>query len=223
MKIKDLPVYDRPRERLIHFGVEALSNEELLSLLLKTGSRDESAKALAIRVLNTASSLEKLKEVTYEELSQIKGIGDSKACTLLASIELGRRVNTKPIIREQFTNPEVVFNYYKNIIGDKNQEHFCCVYLDNKKRIIRDKTIFIGTLNFSPVHPREIFKEAYILSASSIICVHNHPSDNVNPSKEDIITTKRLIEVGKILGIPIIDHIIIGYTKYYSLLEQGDI
>lgn len=223
MKIKDLPVYDRPRERLIHFGVEALSNEELLSLLLKTGSRDESAKALAIRVLNTASSLEKLKEVTYEELSQIKGIGDSKACTLLASIELGRRVNTKPIIREQFTNPAVVFNYYKNIIGDKNQEHFCCVYLDNKKRIIRDKTIFIGTLNFSPVHPREIFKEAYILSASSIICVHNHPSDNVNPSKEDIITTKRLIEVGKILGIPIIDHIIIGYTKYYSLLEQGDI
>ena len=124
MKIKDLPVYDRPRERLIHFGVEALSNEELLSLLLKTGSRDESAKALAIRVLKTASSLEKLKEVTYEELSQIKGIGDSKACTLLASIELGKRVNTKPIIREQFTNPEVVFNYYKNIIGDKNQEHF---------------------------------------------------------------------------------------------------
>ena len=223
MKIKDMPVLDRPRERMLNTGVNVLSNEELLSILLKSGNKNVNVKELSLMLLKEVGDITNLKDLSYEKLKNIKGIGIAKASTILAAIELGKRVNTKPIIREQFNNPEVIFNYYRYIIGDKKQEHFCCVYLDNQKRIIKDKIVFIGTLNYSPIHPREIFKEAYLLSASSIICIHNHPSGNVFPSKEDIMTTKRLMEIGKLLGIPIVDHIIIGSDKYYSLLEQGEI
>ena len=118
---------------------------------------------------------------------------------------------------------DVIYSYFCNLLVDKKQEYFYCVYVDTKNNYIDKKCLFIGTINSSVVHPREVFKEAYLLSASGIICIHNHPSNNVNPSKEDIITTKRLIEVGNLLGIPVIDHIIIGSSNYYSLFEHGDI
>ena len=223
VKIKDIPVLDRPRERMINHGVNYLSNEEILSILLKSGNKNSNVKELSLSLLKEVGDITKLKDLSYEQLKKIKGIGSAKASTILAAIELSKRINIKPLIREQLTTPEVVFNYYKHVIGDKKQEYFCCIYLDNQKRIIKDKTIFIGTLNYSPIHPREIFKEAYILSASSIICIHNHPSGNVIPSEEDITTTKRLVEIGRLLGISVVDHIIIGFDKYYSLLEQGDI
>ena len=120
-------------------------------------------------------------------------------------------------------NAENVFKYYKNILKDKKQEYFYCIYLDTKNNIIKDKMLFKGTINESLVHPREVFKEAYLLSASSIICVHNHPTGNVNPSKNDEILTKQLKECGMLLGINILDHIIIGTNNYFSFLENGKI
>lgn len=223
MKIKEIPTLDRPRERLLNMGVKYLSNEDLLAILLKTGNKKSNVKELALILLKEVGEIPNLSDISYEQLAKIKGIGIAKATTILAAIELGKRINVKPLIRERLNSPEKIFNYYRYLIGSKKQEYFCCVYLDNQKRIIKDKIIFIGTLNFSPVHPREIFKEAYLLSASSFVCIHNHPSNNPIPSKEDIITTKRLSEIGKLLGIPLVDHIIIGIDNYYSMLEQGDI
>lgn len=223
MKIKEIPTLDRPRERLLNMGVKYLSNEDLLAILLKTGNKKSNVKELALLLLKEVGEIPNLSDISYEQLAKIKGIGIAKATTILAAIELGKRINVKPLIRERLNSPEKIFNYYRYLIGSKKQEYFCCVYLDNQKRIIKDKIIFIGTLNFSPVYPREIFKEAYLLSASSFVCIHNHPSNNPIPSKEDIITTKRLSEIGKLLGIPLVDHIIIGIDNYYSMLEQGDI
>ena len=116
-----------------------------------------------------------------------------------------------------------MYKFYKDKIGDKKQEYFYCVYLDNQKRVIEDKLLFIGTINYSVVHPREIFKEAYTLGASAIICVHNHPGGNPLPSKQDLDVTNNLIEVGKVLGIKVVDHIIVCKEKYYSFLENNDI
>jgi len=155
-------------------------------------------------------------------LLKIKGIGKVKACELLASIELGRRINMEydNINKIKILNAENVFNYYKNILKDKKQEYFYCIYLDTKNNIIKDKMLFKGTINESLVHPREVFKEAYLLSASSIICVHNHPTGNIMPSKNDEILTKQLKECGMLLGINILDHIIVGDNNYFSFLEQ---
>ncbi len=224
VKIKELPELERPYEKLECYGVGNLSNEELLAILLKSGYKDISSKELATMLLSNLSSLSELKDVTYEQLIKMKGIGRSKACTILASIELSKRIEADKIeIKNQkLTSCEMVYQYYKLKIGNKKQEYFYVVYLDNAKNIIRDKLLFIGTINYSVVHPREVFKEAYLLSASAIICVHNHPSGNIFPSREDIEITKKLEEVGFLLGIKVLDHLIIGNKSYYSFLENKD-
>lgn len=225
IKIKDLPINDRPMERLINFGVENLSNEELIAILLKTGSKFESSKSIALKILAEVDNIHKLKELNYNDLLKIKGIGVSKACVIVSAIELGNRINKEvtSLNNLKMTSAKIVYNYYKDILNVKQQEYFYCIYLDTRKRIIKDKLLFIGTLNQSLVHPREIYKEAYKFSASSIVCIHNHPSGNVIPSTEDIKVTKELVRVGKILGIPVVDHIIIGKDNYYSFFENNDI
>ena len=225
LKIKDIPVNERPRERLINNGVEKLNNEELLALLLKTGTKTSSAKILASLIIKAVGDIKNLKYISYNELLKIKGIGSAKACDILASIELGNRINKEiiSINNLKITSTDLVFKYYKDIIGDKKQEYFYCIYLDNNKKIIKDKLLFIGTINYSIVHPREVFKEAYLLSASSIICVHNHPSGNLEPSSEDFNLTNRLKEIGNLLGINVIDHVIITYDSYYSFYENNNI
>jgi len=225
VSIKDIPIDERPRERLMNVGVEKLSNEELLAILLKSGTKNVSVKVLASSILKELNSISDLKDMTLERLIQIKGIKTAKACELLASIELGKRINQKftNINQIKIIDSSSVFEYYKNILGDKKQEHFYCVYLDTKHNIIKDKLLFVGTINESLVHPREIFKEAYILSASGIICIHNHPSGNVTPSKNDIIITEQLKQVGNILGIAVVDHLIIGKNEYYSFMDNGKI
>ena len=225
IKIKDIPVLDRPRERLIENGVENLSNEELLAIIFKTGTKGSSSKELASLVLSKVGNIKKFNDINYEFLKSIKGIGIGKSCDLLAAIELGKRINKEidNIKNTKFISPDMVYKYYKEKIGSKKQEYFYAVYLDNSKRIIDDKMLFIGTVNYSLVHPREIFKEAYILGASALICVHNHPSGNPIPSKEDYDITNNLIEVSKILGIKLVDHIIICKNNYYSFLENDDI
>lgn len=223
--IKDIPKSDRPIERLINNGAEFLSDSEILAILIKTGTREKSAKTIADEILKKYKSLNELKNINLEQLTKIKGIGVTKAVSILAAFELSRRINNQVISLNEtkITNSSLVFEYYKNKIGDKNQEYFYCLYLNTAKKVIKDKLLFIGTVNKSVVHPREIFKEAYLLSASGIICVHNHPAGSVFPSKEDISLTNKLVEIGELLGVKIIDHVIITNNNYYSFFENNDI
>lgn len=222
-KLKEIPKIDRPRERLINFGAESLSNEELLSILLKTGTKDVSVKELASTILNKIGEINKLNEINYHILSSIQGVGSAKACTLLAVVELSKRITRKNASLNNviIKSADIAFDYFQYIFKDQKQEYFYVIYLDNKKRVIENKLLFKGTLNQSIVHPREVFKSAFILSASSIICVHNHPSGNVEPSKEDINLTKRLSEIGILMGIKVVDHLIISDDKYFSFLENN--
>ncbi|MCI9585120.1 MAG: DNA repair protein RadC [Bacilli bacterium] len=224
IKIKDLPINDRPRERLINKGVQSLSDEELLSIVLKTGTKDVSAKVLAMELLKKIGTIQNLKNIGFHALTQIKGIGTAKACLILAIQELNRRMNIKQdkIVDVKITTPEVVYDYYKNIVNEY-QEYFYCLYLDSNKKVLSEKLLFMGTVNESMVHPRDVFKEAYLVNATAIICVHNHPTGDVRPSKEDVIVTDRLNEIGYLMGIKLVDHVIVSKNKYYSFLENGKI
>lgn len=221
--IKELIKEERPIERFLKVE-KNISNEELLAILINHGTKNKSSKELANELLSKVKNIQDLQNITLPELMKIKGIGIKKAVTIMAAIELGNRVNqTKKLeINQKITNASMIYEYYKFLFKNCYQEHFYCIYLDNQKRIIKDKLLFVGTINYSIVHPREIFKEAYLLSATSIICIHNHPSLDITPSREDKILTKNLKEIGTMLGIPIIDHIIIG-NGYYSFCENGEI
>jgi DNA repair protein RadC len=216
MLIRDIPNNERPRERLIKYGVDKLSNEELLSIILSSGVRNKSCKELSLDIISEFDSINNLKNLNIKSLSNIKGIGVSKASIILASIEFGRRVYSDNNIDIKLNSSEDIYNYIKNDLIDKKQEYFYALYLDNKNKLIDKKLLFIGTVNRSIVHPREIFKYAYLYSASSIVIVHNHPSGDVTPSKEDKILTDSIIELGNINKIPVIDHIIVGKDRYYS-------
>lgn len=221
--IKDIPIEERPRERFIKFGAENLSNTELLSIILNTGTKNMSVKELSNNILNSVNDISDLRNMTLNKLKNIKGVGEVKAIKILSSIELGRRVyQEKNFKKIKLNSADKVFNYMNQILKGKNQEYFYALYLDSKKYLIEAKLLFIGTINKSIVHPREIFKYAYLLSASTIICVHNHPSGDSLPSKEDVILTKSLVEIGKLQGINVVDHIIIG-SNYYSFFENGNI
>ena len=222
--IKGIPLLDRPRERLRKYGPESLSNEELLSIILKTGTKNKSVKELSNNILKKINNITELKDISIYSLNEIPGIGLVKGITLKAAIELGRRVYQKNNNSKiKLNSSDLIYDYIKNRLINEKQEHFIAIYLDTKKYLIEDKLLFIGTLNNSTVHPREIFKYAYLASASSIICVHNHPSNDVLPSKEDILFTKKIVEIGKIQGINVIDHIIVGNNNYYSFFDNGDI
>lgn len=221
-KIKDIPKEERPRERLLTYGVESLSDSELLAILLKTGTKDSSVKDLALEILNSVHSIQDLKTITIPNLIKIKGIGMIKAIELVATIELGKRIflHAEKETKIKLNNPKSIYQSSKYLFYDKKQEYFYCLYFDNKQRLIERKLLFMGTINKSIVHPREVFKEAYLLSASSIICMHNHPSGDVIPSVEDIELTKALVKVGQVANIPIIDHIVVSNTNYYSFYEN---
>lgn len=223
INFKNIPNSDKPRERLFNYGANNLSNEELISIILKTGSKKYSVKEVSLKLLEEIKDITKLNDIGISSLMKIDGIGRVKAIELKAALELGRRVyyNNKNIEKIKFNNPINVYEYFKDIFYGKKQEFFYCVYLDTKGNYIDKKCLFIGTINNSVIHPREIFKEAYLLSANSIICVHNHPSGDSSPSKEDILVTKKLQELGIIHGIKILDHIIIGNNNYYSFNDNS--
>ena len=220
--VKDIPVLDRPRERLLKYGVINLSNEELLSIVLKNGTKNESVMSLSYKILKSINNISDLKDITINKLTKINGIGEVKAITLIAAIELGRRVyKEQSNIKILLNDSSLVYDYLHNELYDKKQEYFIVLYLDQKKYLIEKKVLFIGTINKSMVHPREIFKYAYIYSSSSIIIVHNHPSGDTLPSKEDITLTNNLKELGILNGIPILDHIIIGNNNYFSFYKNN--
>lgn len=220
--IKNVPKNDRPRERMLEYGADHLSNQELLAILLGTGTKAESVMALSNRVLMHFEGLKLLHDATIEELTAIKGIGSAKGVQLLSAIELGKRMNQyKPDVRYVIRSPEDGANYVMEEMRSLRQEHFVVLFLDTKNQVIHRQTIFIGSLNASIVHPREVFREAVKRSAASIIVIHNHPSGDPTPSKEDIHVTRRLVDAGKMIGIELLDHLIIGDRKFVSLKEKG--
>lgn len=224
-KMKEIPKEERPRERLIKEGVDKLSNEELISIILKTGTKDKNVKDISIEILQMVQNITGLKNMTIPKLKKIKGVGEVKAIELIATIELGKRIFLTKSGKDntRMCNPKEIWNMTKYLFYGKKQECFYCLYLNNKQELIERKLLFMGTINRSIVHPREVFKEAYLVSASNIICMHNHPSGDVTPSKEDLYFTKNLVEIGKMQGIPIIDHIIVSDDSYYSFYENKDI
>ena len=223
MKLKELPNNEKPRERFLNVGSSNLSNEELLSIILKVGTKNKSVKELSCELLSAIGDIRNLKDVNIKRLMEIKGIGKVKAIELLTAIEIGRRIYAPVSDFELIscTNPKNIVNYFTYLFIDKKQEEFYVIYLDNKKKYINKKLLFMGSINFSIVHPREIFKEAYLSSASFIICLHNHPSGDPTPSLEDTTITKKIQEIGKIHVINLIDHIIIGNKTYFSYFENG--
>lgn len=225
MKFKDIPEEEKPRERLLKYGENNLSNEELLAIILKTGSRKHSVKDIANNILCSVDNIRKLKDMRINSLINIDGVGKIKAIELVAAIELGRRVYEENDYDEliSFTNPSVIIKYFNNLFKNKKQEYFYVVYLDSKSKFIDKKLLFKGILNKSLVHPRDIFKEAYLLSACNFICIHNHPSGDATPSSEDINITKNLKQLGVIHGINLLDHIIIGKNNYYSFYENNNL
>ncbi len=225
MNFKTLPDEEKPRERLFLYGAKNLSNEELLMILLKTGTKKISVKDLAGELLIKSGGIRNLKNITYPQLIQIEGIGKVKATEILALVELSRRIEENvPLVDVlNCTSPEVIIRYFHHLFKEKKQEEFYVLYLDNKKNYLEKKRLFIGSINYSIAHPREIFKNAYLLSASFIICLHNHPSGDPTPSKEDIQITKNINEIGTLHAIFLIDHIIIGRGCYYSFHENHHI
>ncbi|AGK55081.1 hypothetical protein B1NLA3E_16685 [Bacillus sp. 1NLA3E] len=220
--IRDFPQDERPRERFMNSGPESLSNHELIAIMLRTGTKSESVLQLSNRLLNHFEGLRLLKEASLEEITAIKGIGTAKAIQVLAAVEIGRRIaNLVHEDRYVIRSPEDGAKLVMNDMRFLSQEHFVCLYLNTKNQVLHKQTIFIGSLNASIVHPREVYKEAFRRSAASIICLHNHPSGDPAPSREDIEVTKRLAECGKIIGIDLLDHLIIGENKYVSLKEKG--
>ncbi|WP_272501217.1 RadC family protein [Rossellomorea vietnamensis] len=222
LMIRDFPQDERPRERMIQSGAASLSNQELLAILLRTGTKSESVLQLSNRLLNQFDGLNLLKDASLEEITKTKGIGLAKAVQIMAAVEFGRRISNLTFDdRYSIRSPEDGANYVMNDMRFLAQEHFVCLYLNTKNQVLHKQTIFIGSLNASIVHPREVFKEAFRRSAASIICIHNHPSGDPTPSREDIEVTKRLVECGRIIGIDILDHLIIGEKKFISLKEKG--
>jgi len=221
--IHDLPVSERPRERLQKFGAEALSAQEILALILGRGIAGESVMVTAQRLLSQFGSLKGITSASLEELAQIKGIGVAKASQIKAAFELTNRLESyfdrgdKPLVK----TPEEVVGLVQGRLKGKKKEYFLALLLDTRNQLIRVAEISIGSLDSSIVHPREVFKEAISASAASVIFVHNHPSGDPEASEDDIRLTKRLTEVGEIMGIDVLDHIIIGGKKYLSLKREG--
>jgi len=220
--IKQMAEDERPREKLVKYGANSLSNTELLAILIRTGTKYASAIDLAQQILSTnQEGLRVLTDSTVEELSCIKGIGLSKAAQMLAAIELGKRLAVMSNNTQGIKSPKDVSNLFMEEMRYYKKEHFKILLLNTKNEIISSNLVSVGSLNSSLVHPREVFVNAIKKSASCIILVHNHPSGNTRPSEEDINITKRLIEAGKIIGIDVLDHIIIGDGSYCSLKEQA--
>jgi len=220
IKIKDLPEEERPRERLIRLGPTSLSNAELIAIIMRTGNKNENVLYLANRLL-TNYDLKTLSQVTVGELKKIFGIKDAKACQIVAAFELGRRPLDYIEPKQSVRNPRDIVNLLMLRLQNLKKEFLMGVYLDSKSRIIKYETISVGGLNTNTVHPREVFRTAISEAAAAVILVHNHPSGDPTPSKEDIKLTTKLMEAGDIMGIKILDHIIIGGSKYFSLKERN--
>lgn len=222
MKIKDLANHQKPRERMLNYGASHLSHAELLAILINTGRKGYSSLDIANELLKSIVNLKELKHLSINDLNKIKGVGLYKALTLKAAFELGERMHSGSVDDKiQINSPKDVADFMMGKMEHLTQEKFIALFLNSKNIIIKQKTIFMGTLNSAIVHPREIYSEAVKCASNAIIVLHNHPSGDTTTSLEDINTTDRLRECGDILGIQLLDHVIIGDHTYLSMVEEG--
>ncbi len=223
MRIKDIPETERPREKLYHSGAGALSNTELIAVLIGSGSQEASALTLAERILSRdESGLLFLEDCCFEELCDVDGIGAAKASVILAAAELGRRIMTAPREKKiDVSSPDRVASIFMESMRYLHKEHFRILMLNIKNEIIAAEDVSIGTVSSSEAHPRDVFATPIRRGAANIILVHNHPSGNPEPSRADLLLTERLVSAGELLGISVLDHIIIGDGKYVSLKSEG--
>lgn len=221
MNVKSLPLDQRPREKLIKNGPKSLSDSELLAIILRVGNKKENVVKVSNRIFNKYN-IKSLSRLGISSLKKEFGIGDAKACQIIACFELGRRVvKYKKDKRISIRKAKDLAKILIPEMGSLKKEHFKGLFLDSRNKIIKEETIFIGSLNESVIHPREIFQIALEENAASLILAHNHPSGDSKPSEEDIEITKQIINAGKILGIPVLDHLIIAHDKYFSFREKG--
>jgi len=221
--VRDLPLSERPRERLLKLGSEALSAQEILALILGRGIKGESVMVTSQKLLSRFGNLKGITNASVEELSEIKGVGLAKAAQIKAALELSKRLEgdagerQKPMVK----SPEDVVNIVKSQLKGKKKEHFLVLCLDTRNRVINCRPVSVGSLDTSIVHPREVFREAVSSSAASVIFAHNHPSGDPEPSKEDVELTKRLVKAGEIIGVDVLDHIVVCDRSYLSLKAKN--
>ncbi len=221
-KIKEWPEAERPREKLLTVGATSLSDAELLALLIESGTGGITALDLAKRLLVEHKRLSGLAAIGAAELGQFKGIGPARSARILAAIEIGRRIlGEREDKAPKIDSPDQLASMFLPRFRGAKKEVFKVVLLDGANRIIRDVTISEGTLNASLVHPREVFKEAVDKRAASVILMHNHPSGEAYPSEEDRRVTNQMVQAGEVLGIPVLDHLVLGETTHFSFTKEG--
>ena len=219
--ISSWPELERPRERLIAQGVDALSDAQLLAIMIRIGQKGQTALDIALRLVDHFNGLKGVANATVQELCQFEGIGPSKAAQILGAIEMGRRVvSNKSSLKGKFLSSQDIYRYFFPELSALKVEVFNAILLDTKNQLLKEVEISRGSLNQAIVHPREVFNKAIKESAASIILIHNHPSGDPAPSPEDIDLTQKLVKSGKLLGIPVLDHIIIGQGDYYSFADH---
>ncbi len=221
--IKEMPYKERPRERFMAYGKETLKDEELIAILLRTGTKAQGVLSLANQVCGRYPALKMLSQANVEDLTHIHGLGKAKAIQVLAAVELGRRIAQAQFDKPtRLTDPKRVYDYMRHYMESALQEEFHALYLNTKGGLIKSVKLFVGSLASAVVHPREVFKYAVSLSAASMILVHNHPSGDPYPSENDIKLTRLMVENGELMGIEVHDHVIIGHDAYISLRQIGE-
>ncbi len=221
LTIKELPSSERPRERLLHYGANALSNAELLAIVLRTGTRDENVVRLAQRLLVTYGGLSGLARANTAELAAERGLGPAKTTQLKAALELGRRLLAESPERPQIRSPADAANLVMSEMSLLEQEHMRVLLLDTRNYVLASPTIYVGSLNTTTIRVGELFREAIRANAASLIAIHNHPSGDPTPSPEDVAMTRQIVEAGKLLDVEVVDHLIIGRQRFVSLKERG--
>ncbi len=221
--IKDIPEEDRPRERFLKYGALSLSNEELLSLILHTGTINMSVKELSGSIIKKYGNIRGIKNATVNSLSEIKGVSQTKSISILAALELGKRVYESDILEPniKILNSLDAYKYFSKYIKSEDRENFLVIFLNNQQRYITHKILFKGTINSSEIHERDIVKQALLEDSNKIIIMHNHPSGTITPSKSDDEVTRRVALASSLLSIELLDHIIVGNCDYYSYVEEG--
>ena len=221
-RFKNIPENERPREKFLNLGPQFLSDQELLAVILKNGTKDLHVIELANEIMKKHYNFNNLLNCNFEDLIVIKGISKAKAIEILAIMEIAKRMQKSKINDIKIINsPEDVYNNFSLLLKDEKQENFMVIFLNVKSHVIRYEVLFVGGSNVSIIDVNLIFKKAILYGASKIICLHNHPSGDPTPSKQDILITKKINMNGEMLDVKLLDHIIIGKTEYISLKKEG--